>query len=79
MKRKVNNEPMYEVKVGHDINTEVTIASAIVDACTLLNTIDTIAYYANKALAEFGVPTYPSDRYTYFVENGAVKLIQRAL
>lgn len=46
---------------------------------TLLNTIDTIAYYANKALAEFGFPTYPSDRYKYFVGNGAVKLIQRAL
>ncbi len=46
---------------------------------TLLNTIDTIAYYGNKALSAFGFPTYPADRYKYFVGNGAVKLVRRAL
>ncbi len=46
---------------------------------TLLNTIDTIAYYANKALADFGFSTFPVDRYKYFAGNGAVKLIRRAL
>ena len=46
---------------------------------TLLNTIDTITYYGNKALSAFGFPTYSADRYKYFVGNGAVKLIERAL
>ncbi len=46
---------------------------------TLLNTIDTIAYYGNKALSDFGFPTFPVDRYKYFAGNGAVKLIRRAL
>lgn len=46
---------------------------------TLLNTIDTIAYYGNKALSDFGFPAFPVDRYKYFAGNGAVKLIRRAL
>ena len=46
---------------------------------TLLNTIDTITYYGNKALSAFGFPNYSADRYKYFVGNGAVKLIERAL
>lgn len=46
---------------------------------TLLNTIDTITYYGNKALSEFGFATATADEFKYFVGNGAVKLIERAL
>ena len=46
---------------------------------TLLNTIDTITFYANKALEKFGCKTFVADDYKYFVGNGAVKLIERAL
>lgn len=46
---------------------------------TLLNTIDTITFYANKALEKFGFRTFKADDYKYFVGNGAVKLIERAL
>ena len=46
---------------------------------TLLNTIDTITFYANKALGKFGFKTFVADDYKYFVGNGAVKLIERAL
>ena len=46
---------------------------------TLLNTIDTITFYANKALEKFGFKTFVADDYKYFVGNGAVKLIERAL
>ena len=46
---------------------------------TLLNTIDTITFYANKALEKFGFKTFAADDYKYFVGNGAIKLIERAL
>ncbi len=46
---------------------------------TLLNTIDTITYYSNKALSKFGFATATADEFKYFVGNGAVKLIERAL
>ena len=46
---------------------------------TLLNTIDTITFYANKALEKFGFKTFSADDYKYFVGNGAVKLVERAL
>ena len=46
---------------------------------TLLNTIDTITFYANKALGKFGFKTFSADDYKYFVGNGAVKLVERAL
>ncbi len=46
---------------------------------TLLNTIGTIAYYGNKALSAFGFQTATEEEYKYFVGNGAVKLIERAL
>ena len=45
---------------------------------TLLNTIDTITYYSNKALSKFGFATATADEFKYFVGNGAVKLIERA-
>ncbi|MBQ7820925.1 MAG: HAD family hydrolase [Clostridia bacterium] len=46
---------------------------------TLLDTLSTIAYYANKAMSEFSLATYEKDRYRYFVGNGAKVLIKRLL
>ncbi len=46
---------------------------------TLMNTLGTIAGYANQALAERGLRTFPEEDYKYFVGNGARVLIERAL
>lgn len=46
---------------------------------TLMNTLGTIAGYANRALAEAGLATFPEERYRYFVGNGAKILIRRTL
>ncbi len=46
---------------------------------TLLDTIDTIAGYANAALEKFGLPTQPTEKYKYFVGNGAKKLVERMI
>lgn len=46
---------------------------------TLLDTIKTITYYANFALSHFGLRTFSEEDYKYFVGNGAVLLIERAL
>lgn len=46
---------------------------------TLLDTLDDLADSANAALAEAGYPTHPADAYRYFVGDGVVKLIERAL
>ena len=46
---------------------------------TLLNTLPTIAYYANEALKAEGLGEIPTDTYRYYVGNGADTLIWRAL
>lgn len=46
---------------------------------TLMNTIETITYYCNKALREYGFTEATEDEYKYFVGNGAKVLIERAL
>jgi len=46
---------------------------------TLMNTLGTIAGYANRALTENGLSAFPEDDYKYFVGNGAKVLIERAL
>ena len=46
---------------------------------TLLDTIQTIAYYCDKALSEYGFNTVPVEKYKLFVGNGAKKLIERAM
>lgn len=46
---------------------------------TLLNTIDTIAYYCNSALAKYGFNKVSVDRYKKIVGNGAKLLVERAL
>ncbi len=46
---------------------------------TLLNTIDSIAHYANKALNEFGYRSIGAERYKRMVGDGAETLIRRAV
>ncbi len=46
---------------------------------TLMNTLGTIAHYANTALSEQGLRTFPEEDYKYFVGDGAKKLIERIL
>ena len=46
---------------------------------TLLNTLDDIADCTNFVLQKNGFPTHPVEAYKYFVGNGVLKLLQRAL
>ena len=43
---------------------------------TLSNTLDTISYYGNKALSDFGLPEIEKERYKYLVGTGYIKLIE---
>ncbi len=46
---------------------------------TIVNTIDTIAHFANTALAEFGFEAIPTDKYKIMVGNGSEVLVERML
>jgi len=46
---------------------------------TLLNTLDDLADSTNHVLHKHGFPTHETEVYKYFVGNGIVKLLQRAL
>jgi len=46
---------------------------------TLLDTLDDLGNSVNRVLAEKGFPTHDLDRYRYFVGDGAMMLITRAL
>lgn len=46
---------------------------------TLADTIESIAYCGNRALARFGLPEFGEEDYKYFVGDGAAMLIRRAL
>lgn len=46
---------------------------------TLANTIESITFCGNRALARFGFPSYGEEEYKYFVGDGAAELIRRAL
>ena len=46
---------------------------------TLLNTLTTIAYYCNKSLEALGLEPIETEKYKYFVGEGAAKLIHRIL
>jgi len=43
---------------------------------TLANTIDTIAYYANTALKEYGLKEIKTENYKYHVGSGYIQLIK---
>lgn len=46
---------------------------------TLLNTIDTIKYYCDNALTEYGFNPVPVEKYKIMVGNGARLLVERAM
>lgn len=46
---------------------------------TLTNTLPTISYYGNAALAKNGFAPFDEERYKYFIGNGAKTLVERML
>ena len=46
---------------------------------TLLDTVETIAYYGNKALKKFGFCDIESEKYKYLAGNGAKNLVKGML
>ncbi len=46
---------------------------------TLVNSLDSIAYFANKALNKYNLPSIPTERYKHLVGNGASVLVKRML
>ncbi len=44
---------------------------------TTVNTINSIAYFANRALNTYGLPSIETDKYKYMVGNGAATLVRR--
>ena len=46
---------------------------------TLVDTIDTIAYFGNMTLQNFGIETIPTEKYKTLVGNGSRVLIERML
>lgn len=46
---------------------------------TLLDTLETLAYYGNSTLERLGLAPYEKDAYRYMIGNGAKKFIQRML
>lgn len=46
---------------------------------TLLNTLDSIAYYVNNTMKHFGLPVIETEKIRTFVGNGAKNLISRSL
>ena len=46
---------------------------------TTVNTINSIAHFANRALNKFGLPSIETERYKLLVGNGAVTLVKRMI
>ena len=46
---------------------------------TVLDTINTIAFYCNKALEKFGIESIPVERYNYLAGKGAKHLVESML
>ena len=46
---------------------------------TLINTINTISYFANRALKKYGLREIPAERYKLLVGDGAKVLVERML
>lgn len=46
---------------------------------TLADSLESIAYCTNRALAKYGFAPFDKERYKYFVGDGAAELIRRAL
>ena len=46
---------------------------------TLVNTINTLAYFGNTTLENFGIEAIPTEQYKVMVGNGSRVLIERML
>lgn len=46
---------------------------------TVCDTLETIAYYANKSLKKYGLAPFEKEKYKYFVGDGAAVLVKRML
>lgn len=46
---------------------------------TLVDSLESIAYFANKALEKFGLKTIPVERYKHLAGNGAATLVKRMI
>lgn len=46
---------------------------------TLVDSLGSISYFANKALKKFGMDTIPADRYKVLVGDGAATLVKRMI
>lgn len=46
---------------------------------TLVDSLESIAYFANKALEKFGLKTIPVERYKHLTGNGAATLVKRMI
>ncbi len=46
---------------------------------TLVNSLNSIAYFSNKALSKFGYDSIPTERYKTLIGNGAAILVERML
>ena len=46
---------------------------------TLANTLNSISYFGNRALEQYGLPPVETAQYRYMVGNGAIKLVHRML
>ncbi|MDP4118628.1 MAG: HAD family hydrolase [Bacillota bacterium] len=46
---------------------------------TTVNSLNSIAYFANNALAQFGFPPIEKEKYKYLVGNGASVLVKRMI
>ncbi len=64
----------------HFFEREAMIKLCIFDMDgTLVNTIDTIAYFGNTTLEKFGIEPIPTEEYKTLVGNGSRVLIERML
>ena len=46
---------------------------------TLVDSLESIAYFANKSLEKFGLKTIPVERYKHLAGNGAATLVKRMI
>lgn len=46
---------------------------------TLADTVDSMAYAANLAMGELGLPVQPAEKFKYFAGDGAKELVRRCL
>lgn len=65
-------------KIGVDLLTRTKAVVFDLDG-TLADSIVSISYCANRALAKYGLQTFPDEKYKYFVGDGVAELVKRTL